>query len=168
MKTMVNNSIKDAFAGESQAHMKYLLFSEIAGKEGFPNVARLFKAIAFAEQVHAFNHARKLGMGGTTGDNLQAGIDGETFEVEEMYPAYDAMAKSLDDKEALRTIFYALEAEKVHAVMYQDARERVLEGKDIDGQAVHVCSVCGYTHIGEPPDCCPVCKVPRTRFQIFA
>lgn len=94
MKKMTEKSLNEAFTGESMAHMKYLIFSQIAEEEGYPNIARLFKAIGYAEQVHATNHARNLGILHSTKDNLQASIeDGETFEVEEMYPAYDAIAK---------------------------------------------------------------------------
>jgi len=98
MRKMTEKNLADSFAGESMAHMKYLIYSEVAEKEGFPNVARLFKAIAYAEQVHATNHARNLGYIKGTSENLQAGIEGETFEVEEMYPAYKAVAELQGEK----------------------------------------------------------------------
>ena len=168
MKKMTEKSLVEAFAGESMAHMKYLAFSEIAENEGYPNVAKLFKAISYAEQVHATNHARNLGYLGKTEENLQAGIDGEEFEVEEMYPAYDAIAKLQDEKGAQRSIHYAVEAEKIHAAYYQEAKEKVKQGRDFDLTAVYICPVCGYTQVdGELPDKCPVCGVANSKFKKF-
>ncbi len=167
MKKMTERALHDSFAGESMAHMKYLAFSEIAEREGFPNVARLFRAIAYAEQVHATNHARNLGIIGKTADNLQTAIDGETFEVEEMYPAYKAIAQLQEEKGAERSMNFALEAEKIHAELYTQAKKEVLEGKDIEVGDIYICPVCGYTHIGEPPEKCPVCGVPSSKFKKF-
>jgi len=110
MKKMTEKFLNEAFAGESMAHMKYQIFSEIAEKEGFSNIARLFKAISYAEQVHATNHFRNLGNIGKTSENLQSGIDGETFEVEEMYPVYNNTAKLQGEKGAEISTHYALEA----------------------------------------------------------
>ena len=104
-----------AYAGESQVHMKYLILADVAEKEGFPNVAKLFRAIAFAELVHARNHFKALGNVRDTVENLQIAIDGETFEVEEMYPAYKAVAELQGENEAVRSTHYALEAERIHA-----------------------------------------------------
>ena len=112
MAKMTEKSLSEAFAGESQAHMRYLNFSQAAEKEGFSNVGKLFKAIAFAEQVHASNHLKTLDGVGKTAENLQGAIEGETFETEEMYPAYDAIAKLQGQSEAQKSIHYALEAEK--------------------------------------------------------
>lgn len=167
MKKMTETFLKDAFAGESQAHMKYLAFSEIAEKEGFPNVARLFKAIAYAEQVHATNHARTLGLITKTAENLQAAMDGENFEVNEMYAAYDVVAKLQGEKGAEKSIHYAISAEKIHAEMYNDAKKQVVAGKDVSADAVYICPVCGFTHIGTPPDNCPVCSVSKDKFKKF-
>ncbi|MBN2092837.1 rubrerythrin family protein [candidate division KSB1 bacterium] len=167
MKQMTKNSLGDAFAGESQAHMKYMAFAEIAEKEGFPNVARLFKATSYAEQVHAINHARNLGYLGKTVDNLQTGINGENFEVDEMYPAYDAIAKLQGEKGAEKSIHFAVEAEKIHADYYQQAKAQVEKGKDIGAEDIYICPVCGYTKIGEPPDNCPVCNVAKDKFKKF-
>ena len=167
MKKMTETFLQDAFAGESQAHMKYLAFSEIAEREGFPKVARLFRAIAYAEQVHATNHARTLGLINKTAENLQAAMDGENFEVNEMYAAYDAVAKLQQEKGAERSIHYAISAEKIHAAMYNDAGKKVAEGKDIDIDDVYICPVCGFTHIGTPPDNCPVCNVTKDKFEKF-
>jgi rubrerythrin len=167
MKKMTEKSLKEAFAGESQAHMKYLAFSKKADDEGKPNVSRLFKAIAFAEQVHATNHLKALGDLGDTIENLQSGIDGENFEVEEMYPAYDAVAKLQSEKEAIRSIHYAIEAEKIHSAMYTEAKETVKQGKDIEIGDVYICPVCGFTTSGDVPDNCPVCGIQKGKCVKF-
>lgn len=167
MKKMTEKSLQEAFAGESMAHMKYLAFSAAANREGFSNVARLFKAISYAEQVHAINHARNLGYLKNTSENLQSGIDGENFEVDEMYAAYDAIAKLQDEKSAQKSFYYAMEAEKIHANMYADAKRQVDKGQDIEIGEVYICPVCGYTHIGDPPANCPVCNVAKDQFQKF-
>jgi rubrerythrin len=167
MKEMTKESLKAALAGESQANIKYLAFSAQAEKEGKPNIARLFRAIAYAEQVHAINHFKELGGVGGTADNLKAAIAGETFEVDEMYAAYLAVAEEQAEKGAKRSMTYAIEAEKIHARMYSDAKKRAEAGEDIDVGEVYICPVCGFTHIGEPPDRCPVCNVKKERFRAF-
>lgn len=167
MRKMTKANLEAAFAGESQAHMKYLIFANEAEKEGFPQVARLFRAIAYAEQVHATNHLRALGGVGESPANLQVAIDGETFEVEEMYPAYKAVAELQEEKGAVRSTHYALEAEKVHAGMYQKARQAVLTGKDVEVGDIYICDVCGWTLEGEAPDRCPICGATRDKFRKF-
>ena len=167
MRKMTEKSLQEAFAGESMAHMKYAAFSEVAEREGLKNVSRLFKAISYAEQVHATNHARNLGILKKTVDNLQTCIDGENYEVEEMYPAFDAVAKLQKEKGAQQSIHYALEAEKIHAELYKKTKDEVAKGKDIDMAEIYICPVCGYTHIGIPPEFCPVCAVPRDKFKKF-
>ncbi len=167
MRKMTEANLKEAFAGESQAHMKYLAFADKAAREGLPEVARLFNAIAYAERVHAINHLRELGGIGDTLTNLGTAQGGENFENTEMYPAYDAVAQLQGEKGALRTIFYALEAEKIHEVMYGDAAETVKAGSDIPAQKVFVCSVCGHTIFGEAPDRCPICKAIKAKYKEF-
>jgi len=164
---MTEEGLRAAFAGESQAHMRYLIFAQKAEEEGYPNIARLFRAISFAEQVHATNHFRTLGDLGSSADNLDAAIGGETFEVEEMYPAYDAVAELQGEKGARRSIRYALEAEKIHAAMYSKAKEAVKSGKDLEVGKIYICSVCGYTGEGEPPDRCPICGATKDKFRTF-
>ena len=167
MRKMTEANLAAAFAGESQAHMKYLNFAERARKDGFPNVARLFEAIAFAEQVHASNHLRELGGLKGSVENLQAAIDGENFEVEEMYPAYDAVAQLQGEEGAKRSIHYAIEAEKIHASLYGVAKAAVQEGQDAAAGTIHICEVCGHTVLGEAPDRCPICKAAKSRFRAF-
>ena len=167
MKKMTEKNLRDAFAGESQAHMKYLAFAQKAEDEGKENIARLFRAISFAEQVHATGHLKTLGDLGSTEENLQTAIDGENFEVEEMYPAYDAVAKLQDEKGAVRSIHYAIEAEKIHSAMFTESKQAVKEGKDLDIGPIHICPVCGYTVSGNAPDACPICGVKKEIFIKF-
>ena len=167
MRKMTQTNLEAAFAGESQAHMKYLTFADQAEQEGYPEVARLFRAISFAEQVHATNHLRELGGIGDTVANLEMAVRGENYENTEMYPAFNAVAKLQEEKGAMRSIRYALEAEKIHEAMYGEARQMVAAGSDIKSAPVFVCSVCGYTVIGEAPDKCPICGAKKEKFRQF-
>jgi rubrerythrin len=167
MGAMTKENLSEAFAGESQAHIKYLAFAARAKKEGKPNIARLFQAIAHAEQVHAINHLKELGGIGDTVANLESAIGGETFEVEEMYAAYLEVAELQGERGAKRSMTYAFEAEKIHADMYGDAKKTAEAGEDIQIDEVYICPVCGFTHIGEPPDRCPVCNAKKERFKVF-
>lgn len=167
MHKMTESNLLAAFAGESQAHMRYMIFAERARKEGFPNIARLFEAIAFAEQVHATNHLRELGLVKGSVENLQEAIDGETHEVLEMYPVYQNTAEFQQEPGAVRSTTYALEAEKIHAVLYGKAKAAAQNGQDLEAGTVQICDVCGHTTIGEAPDKCPVCGAPRKRFRAF-
>jgi len=164
---MTRKFVEDAYSGESQAHMKYLIFADVAEKDGFTNIAKLYRAIAYAEFVHARNHFKALGNVNTTEDNLQAAIDGETFEVEEMYPVYKHAAALQKEKEAEKLTNYALEAEKVHIEMYKQAIGLVKSDKDMKLDRVYVCPVCGYTALEEVDPCCPVCGAPREKFRVF-
>ncbi|MBN1657130.1 MAG: rubrerythrin family protein [Anaerolineae bacterium] len=167
MKEMTKENLQSALAGESQAALKYLAFADKAEREGKPNIARLFRAISHAEQVHAINHLRELNKVGDTVANLQAAIDGENFEVDEMYAAYLTVAEAQGEKGAVRSMNYAVEAEKIHADMFADARQAAEAGGDADIGTIYICPVCGFTHIGEPPDRCPVCNVKKERFLAF-
>jgi rubrerythrin len=167
MHKMTQENLERAFAGESMAHMRYLIFSEKAAQDGYPNLSRLFRAIAFAEEVHATNHYRELGMIQGAAENLQECIDGETYEVEEMYPAYNRVAESQGEQGAARSTHYALEAEKIHAVMYAEAKKTADRTKDITVGTVFICPVCGYTVEREAPAKCPVCGAAKGRFRSF-
>lgn len=167
MKKMTEENVKAALAGESQAHIKYLAFADKAAVENLPNVARAFKANAYAEQVHATNHLKTLSGVGSTKDNLAAAVGGENFEVDEMYPAYVAVAKVQGEKAAETVLNWAMQAEKVHSGIYQEAKNAVEAGRDIAARPVHVCSNCGFTMAGDAPDTCPVCGAPRAQFVTF-
>jgi rubrerythrin len=147
-------NLLEAFAGESQANRKYLAFAKQADKEGYPQVARLFRAAAEAETVHAHSHLRTLGGIRNTADNLKEAISGETHEFKKMYPEMIETAKQEVNKAAERSFTYANEVEKVHANLYQKALDNLKGLKDTD---LFVCSVCGYTCEGKPPETCPVC-----------
>jgi rubrerythrin len=167
MEKMLAQFLADAFAGESQARMKYTAFAAAAEKEGLKNIARLFLATAFAEQVHAINHAKILNKIGPTVKNLEAAIEGETFEVEQMYAAYDLVAKNLGDKAAEKSIRYALEAEKLHADYYKKAKDLASSGKDMGAENIYVCGVCGHTHVGELEGNCPICGATKDHYTKF-
>lgn len=167
MKKITEDNLKNAFAGESQAHMKYSAFAEKAARENYPNIARLFKANSSAEQIHATNHLRTLGAIKKTMDNLQIAIEGENFEVDEMYPEYIRTAQEQGEKGAETTTSWALAAEKVHAGLYKKAKASLEQGQDMGFQPIHVCQVCGFTMEGEAPEKCPVCGTPREKFTKF-
>jgi rubrerythrin len=167
MKKMTEENVKSALAGESQAHIKYAAFSEKAAAENLPNVARAFKAASYSEQVHATNHLKTLSGIGSTKENLAAAAGGENFEIEEMYPAYLAVAQAQDEKTAVMFLNAALLAEKVHLGIYQAAQKAVESGKDIAFKAIHICSMCGFTMEGDAPDKCPVCGAPKEKFVKF-
>jgi rubrerythrin len=154
--------LKEAFAGESQANRKYLAFAEKAEREGYRQIARLFRAVAAAETVHAHSHLRALKGVGTTAENLQAAIQGETFEFESMYPPMIEAANAEDNKQAVRSFTYANEVEKVHAALYNKAAEKMGDLAETD---IHVCGVCGYTVEGDAPDECPLCKAKKKAFM---
>ena len=147
-------NLSDAFAGESQANRKYLAFAKQADKEGHPQVARLFRAAAEAETVHAHAHLRTLGGIKGTAENLEEAIAGETHEFKNMYPAMIEVAKQEGNKGAERSFSYANAVEKVHASLYQKALDSLGNQEETN---YYVCSVCGYTCEKEPPETCPVC-----------
>jgi rubrerythrin len=167
MRKMTQANLEAAFAGESQAHMKYAIFADKAEEESYPEVARLFRAISFAERVHATNHLRELGDIGDTVANLGTAMKGENYENTEMYPAFNAVAKLQEEKGAMLSIHYALEAEKIHEAMYGEAKKMVAAGSDIQSAPVFVCPACGHTVIGEAPDKCPVCGALKEKYHRF-
>jgi rubrerythrin len=166
-REMTKKFLEDAFAGESMAHMRYAIFAEKAEKEGLKNTSNLFRAVSFAELVHARNHYNALGHLKDTPDNLQTCIDGEHFENTEMYPVYNNTAKLQEESEAQISTHYALEAEKIHEKLYTEAKKIAEQKKDVDYKKVYICPVCGYTVIGEAPDKCPVCGAPKEKFRLF-
>ncbi len=157
--------LAEAFAGESQANRRYLAFAARAEKEGHLQVARLFRAAAEAETVHALAHLRAMRGIGSTADNLRAAIEGETHEFKEMYPAMIADAEAEGAKAALRSFTFANEVEKIHAELYQKALEALERGEELPDAPYQVCTVCGYTCEGEPPDKCPVCNAGVKAFR---
>ncbi len=159
-----SENLAAAFAGESQANRKYLAFAKKAEADGMPGVARLFRAAAEAETVHAHAHLRVMGGIKGTKENLEAAVEGESFEYQKMYPQFVEQAKAEGNKAALTSFQYAMAVERIHAKMYIDALKAVEAGKDVPAQAVHVCSVCGNTFIGNVRDTCPICGVKKEKF----
>jgi rubrerythrin len=155
-------NLKEAFAGESQANRKYLAFAKKAEDEGYKQIAKLFKAAAEAETVHALNHLRGLGLIKSTKDNLEAAICGETLEFESMYPNMIEDAKAEGNKWAEKSFTYANAVEKIHANLFKKALENLGKNPEVD---YYVCKVCGNTVEGEPPDKCPICGSPKKMFK---
>ena len=156
--------LKAAFAGESQANRKYLAFAKKADQEGHPQIARLFRAAAEAETVHALNHFIAMDGVKSTEENLKAAIGGENYEVMTMYPDFLADATAENDKRAIRTFSYALDVEKIHESLYTEALESI--GKESETYDYYVCPVCGFTHARNAPDKCPICNTPKERFML--
>jgi len=157
-----DKNLQEAFAGESQANRKYLAFAKKADAEGYKQVAKLFRAAAEAETVHALNHLKELGGIKSTKENLTEAISGETHEFQSMYPQMIADAETEGVKGALRSFNFANEVEKIHAGLYQKAVEQLGNNEDFD---YHVCQICGNTFEGEPPDKCPVCGALKKMFK---
>lgn len=156
------NNLKDAFAGESQASRKYLAFAKKADEDGFPGVAKLFRAAAEAETIHAMSHLRSLGAIKSTAENVQTAIDGETFEFTEMYPGFITEADKEGAQQGKRSFEMANEAEKVHAELYKKALKNIEKKENVD---YYVCEVCGNIVEGSAPDKCSICGAPASKFK---
>ena len=182
MKQLTQQHMINAFGGESMANMRYRHFAVKAEKDNFPNVARLFNAIAHAEFIHAGDHYRELrhldegivanSMGafgpGDTSQNLGLAIAGETFEIEEMYPVYMTVAEFQGEKQAYRSFQWSYETEKKHKALFEKAKAAVDQDQDVTLAAIQVCEVCGYTLEGDAPeDDCPVCRAKKEKFTSF-
>lgn len=161
-----NDDLKEAFAGESQANRKYLFFAEKAEKEGLSQVARLFRATAEAETVHARNHLRALEGINSTRDNLMEAISGENYEYTKMYPGFIEQAKSEKNQKAEISFMHANAVEKIHHDLYQETLKAVESGESIKDEPYYVCQVCGNTVAGAAPDKCPVCGAPKSQFKL--
>ena len=161
-------NLQEAFAGESQANRKYLAFAKKADEDGLGQVAKLFRAAAEAETVHAHAHLRVLGGIKTTIENLEEAIAGEGHEFKEMYPGFLATAQEEGNKPAEFSIKNALAVEEIHYSLYSKALEAVKGGGDLPAASVYVCSVCGNTVENDIPDTCPVCNVPGSKFTEVA
>jgi rubrerythrin len=163
MGTTIDN-LMAAFAGESQANRKYLAFAKKADEEGYPQVARLFRAAAAAETVHALTHLRTAGEVRSTEENLKQAVAGENYESVVMYPEFIAAANQETERKALSSFRWAMEAEKVHESLYQEALDSLGDGAGEEFD-YYVCPVCGYTHKRSAPEKCPVCSTPGSRFE---
>lgn len=160
-------NLMEAFAGESQANQKYRAFAKKAEKDGFANVAKLFRTTAEAERIHAEGHLKAMDKVGSTADNLKEAISGETYEFSEMYPPM--VDKAEEEGHKAKVMFkFAVKAEAVHAEIYQKALDAVTDGKDIEEESFYLCPVCGYIEPGEPPEKCPVCGAKAKIFELVA
>ncbi len=157
-------NLKVAFAGESQANRKYLAFARQAEKEGHPQIAKLFRAAAEAETIHALAHFANNGGVGTTLENLEDAVSGETYEFTEMYPPMVEQAKA-EGHRAKVMLDFANRAERVHARLFQQALDALRAGKDLSKMEVFLCPVCGDVEFGVPPERCPICGAPASRFE---
>jgi rubrerythrin len=160
--TKTTDHLQEAFAGESQANRKYTIFAQKAEEEGYPKIARLFRAAALAEAIHAANHLKALAGIGTTEENLKVAIAGENYEVVTMYPGMIADAISEGEKKANTSFKWAYEVEKVHEALYRYALAHMEPGAEIP--EYYVCPFCGYTHEGKFEGKCPVCGAPAEKF----
>ena len=159
------DNLKEAFAGESQANRRYLFFADKVAEEGNPVIARLFRAAAEAETVHARNHLRALGDIKSTRENLKAAIEGEHYEFTEMYPAFIEQAKAEGNQKAEVSFTWANKVEKIHHALYEKALKSLDGGAPLKDEPYFVCQGCGYTVGGEAPEKCPVCGAPRKMFK---
>ena len=156
-------NLETAFAGESQANQKYRAFADKAEKEGFVNIAKLFRTTAEAEKIHAEGHLKALDKINSTVENLKEAIAGETYEFEKMYPPMLKQAEAEDHK-AKKMFKWAVEAEAVHAKLYSLALKAAEEGKDLEVSNFYLCPVCGHIEFGEAPDKCPICGVSGNKY----
>ncbi|MCF2139610.1 MAG: rubrerythrin family protein [Candidatus Lokiarchaeota archaeon] len=154
-----------AFAGESQANRKYLAYAKQADKEGFHQIARVFRAAAAAETVHAHNHFRVYGGVKSLVENIQDAINGEHYEFSEMYPEFLKDAQEEGNKKAEQSFHWANEVEKIHHKLYSNALTAAEKGEDLPEKDMYVCPVCGYTVEGEPPENCPICSAKGSTFM---
>ncbi len=159
-----DGNLKAAFAGESQANRKYLAFAQKAQEEGFTQAAKLFRAAAEAETIHAMNHMKTLGEVKSTLENLNTALGGETFEFTKMYPEYLGIAKEEGNKQATWSFDVANKVEQIHAKLYQKAIDSLKNKKDMEKVDYYVCGVCGNTVEGSAPEICPICGSPKTKY----
>ena len=158
-------NLQEAFAGESRANRRYLFFAEKADKEGHPQIARLFRAAAEAETVHARNHFNAMDGVGSTRDNLLAAVMGEHYEFTRMYPPFIEKAEAENNKRAKVTFEFANQVEKIHHARFEEVLKALEAGQQLKDEPYFVCQVCGNTIAGEAPERCPVCGAPLSKFK---
>lgn len=162
MSTM--DDLKEAFAGESQANRKYLAFAKKADKEGYSQIAKLFRAAAQSETIHALEHLRVMGQVGSTADNLKAAIEGETYEFQQMYPGFIDQAEKEGNKAAVMSFKNANAVEQIHAGLFKKALDDLRQNKQVD---YYICPVCGNVVEGNPPEFCPICRTLGSKFMLI-
>jgi rubrerythrin len=162
-----SENLQAAFAGESQANRKYLFFAEKAVEEGYKQIARLFRAAADAETVHARNHFKVMQGIGSTRENLMAAKDGENYEFAEMYPAFIKQAETEGADKARDSFYLANKVEQIHHRLFETLLGKLEKGEAVDDKPIYVCQVCGNTVVGEAPEKCPICGAPRKMFKLI-
>jgi rubrerythrin len=162
-----SENLQAAFAGESQANRKYLFFAEKAVEEGYKQIARLFRAAADAETVHAKNHFKVMAGIKSTKENLIAAKDGENYEFEEMYPAFIKQAEAEGADKAKDSFTLANKVEQIHHHLFETVLGKLEKGEAVEEKPVYVCQVCGNTVLGEAPEKCPICGAPRKMFKLI-
>jgi rubrerythrin len=165
MEIRTEGNLQEAFAGESKANRRYLFFAEKADKEGYPQIARLFRATAEAETVHARNHFNAMDGVGSTKENVMAAVTDEHYEFTRMYPPFIDDAKRENNERAIRSFGYANEVEQVHHGYFEEALESLKAGQQLKDEPYFVCPVCGNTVAGEAPEKCPICGASRSQFK---
>jgi len=165
MEYRTEKNLLDAIAGESQANRRYLFFAEKAEKEGHSQVARLFRAAAEAETVHARNHLNAMDAIGETEANLMAAAIGENYEFTQMYPGFIDRAEAEENSRAKRSFVLANEVEQIHHWYFEETLKELKEGKELKEETFFVCQVCGNTVTGEPPERCPICGASHSQFK---
>jgi rubrerythrin len=160
-----SENLKDAFSGESQANIMYLAFAKKAEKEGLPQIAKLFRAAALAETVHALNHLEIMGKTKSTIENVKTAVSGETFEFDEMYPKYIEIAQKEGNKKAVWSFDVANKVERIHAGLFSKALEALETRKELTDTDYYVCKVCGNTVETAAPERCPICGAPKEQFE---
>lgn len=160
-----SDNLKDAFAGESKANRRYLAFAKKAEKEGFSQIAKLFRATAFAETVHALNHINVMGEVKSTLENLNDAVSGETFEFDEMYPNYIQIAKEEGNSKAVWSFNVANKVEKIHGGLFSKAIQTLINKKEVTDTDYFVCEICGNTVENSAPEKCPICGASKEKFK---
>ena len=159
-----DENLRNAFAGESQANRRYLFYAKKADEEGYSQIAKLFRAAAEAETVHAFNHIRVMGETESTADNLNAAIKGENFEHKQMYPEYVSVSKEDRNQQATWSFNVANKVEEIHASLFAKVAAALKKGEEPAKTDYFVCAVCGNTVEKEPPETCSICGAPIAKF----
>ena len=161
-----NENLKEAFAGESQANRRYLAYAKKAKSEGYPEIAKLFRAAAEAETVHAMAHLRVTGNVRSTQENLDEAMKGESYEFKQMYPRFIEEARDEQNKAALASFQNAMAVEQVHFSLFNEAANALAQGKDLPSRNIFICTMCGDTMLDDVPDKCPVCGLAKDKFAI--
>lgn len=164
MDEKIREALREAYVGEAKAVLRLKMFADRADKDGYPQIARLFRVIAFSEEIHGMRALRVLKEIKTTEENLAESFESEKTVAEIAYDRFVKMAEQAGDKQALLHFSQSRDVEETHAKLYKQAMNHFMEER----QAVyHVCKVCGYVADGVLPEECPVCAAKKDQFTTF-